>query len=128
MRRGRLSHVQPRRSHIFYHVVTQRHQALRSTIFTSNKPPDDWGGVLHDDDLAAAIVDRVLERGRLLKLDGPSMRTKHLGLDAPAHAAAGSKRSSRMIWRSGDGRVPFGRTSPADVSSTSPSTGASPEG
>jgi hypothetical protein len=46
--------------------------------------------VLHDDDLAAAIVDRVLERGRLLKLDGPSMRTRHLGLDAPAHAAAAS--------------------------------------
>ena len=36
--------------------------------------------VLHRaDDLAQAIVDRVLERGRLLKLDGPSMRTKHLG-------------------------------------------------
>ena len=53
-------------------------------IFTSNKHPDDWGAVLHDDDLAAAIVDRVLERGRLLHLDGPSMRTKHLGPDAPA--------------------------------------------
>jgi len=38
--------------------------------------------VLHDDDLAAAIVDRVLERGRLLHLDGPSMRTKHLRRDA----------------------------------------------
>jgi hypothetical protein len=53
-------------------------------IFTSNKHPDDWGAVLHDDDLAAAILDRILERGRLLHLDGPSMRTKHLGLDAPA--------------------------------------------
>lgn len=41
--------------------------------------------------LAAAIVDRILERGRLLHLDGPSMRTKHLGLDAPAHAEAGSQ-------------------------------------
>jgi len=37
--------------------------------------------VLHDEDLAHAIVDRVLERGRLLTLDGPSLRTKHLGLD-----------------------------------------------
>lgn len=37
----------------------------------------------------AVIVDRVLERGRLL-LDGPSMCTRHLGLDAPAHAAEGS--------------------------------------
>lgn len=30
-----------------------------------------------------AIVDRVLERGRFLTLDGPSMRTKHLGIDDP---------------------------------------------
>ena len=42
-----------------------------------------WGRVLHDEDLALAIVDRILERGRLLSLDGPSMRTKHLGLDDP---------------------------------------------
>lgn len=80
----------PDAANVLYHVVTQRHQARRSMIFTSNKHPDHWGAVLHDDDLAAAIVDRVLERGRLLLLDGPSMRTKHLGLDAPAHAAAGS--------------------------------------
>ena len=65
-------------------------------IFTSNKHPDAWGSVLHDDDLAAAIVDRVLERGRLLHLDGPSMRTKHLGLDAPAHADAGSAHVVRI--------------------------------
>lgn len=37
--------------------------------------------VLHDEDLAQAIVDRVLERGRLLTLDGQSMWTRHLGLD-----------------------------------------------
>jgi hypothetical protein len=83
-------------ANVLYHVVTQRHQAHRSMIFTSNKHPDGWGRVLHDDDLAAAIVDRVLERGRLLQLDGPSMRTKHLGLDAPAHAAAGSPEVVRI--------------------------------
>ena len=83
-------------ANVLYHVVTKRHQARRSMVFTSNKQPDDWGVVLHDDDLAAAIVDRVLERGRLLKLDGPSMRTRHLGLDAPAHAAAGSQVVDRI--------------------------------
>ena len=91
-------------ANVLYHVVTQRHQARRSMIFTSNKHTDDWGAVLHDDDLAAAIVDRVLERGRLLKLDGPSMRTQHLGLDAPAHAAAGSAEVARI---SGTARPEF---------------------
>jgi len=55
-------------------------------IFTTNKPLSAWGRVLHDEDLAQAIVDRVLERGRLLTLDGPSLRTKHLGLDDPTAA------------------------------------------
>jgi len=40
-------------------------------IFTTNKPLKTWGRVLHDD-LAQAIIDRVLERGRLLRLVGPS--------------------------------------------------------
>ena len=38
--------------------------------------------------VAQAIIDRVLERGRLLPLDGPSMRTKHLGLDDPTSPEA----------------------------------------
>lgn len=74
----------PDAANVLYHVVSKRYHATRAMIFTSNKHPDDWGAVLHDNDLAAAIVDRVLERGRLLHLDGPSMRTKHLGPDAPA--------------------------------------------
>jgi len=37
--------------------------------------------VLHDEDLAAAILDRILERGRFIKLDGPSWRTRHLSLE-----------------------------------------------
>ena len=50
-------------------------------IFTTNKALKAWGGVLHDEDLAQAIIDRVLERGRLIRLDGPSIRTLHLKLD-----------------------------------------------
>ncbi len=104
-------------ANVLYHVVTQRHQALCSMIFTSNKHPDGWGKVLHDDDLAAAIVDRVLERGRLLQLDGPSMRTKHLGLDAPAHAAAGS---SEVVRISGNPQSEFPEPTHVDSTSTPP--------
>jgi IstB-like ATP binding protein len=50
-------------------------------IFTTNKPLSEWGKVLHDEDLAAAILDRILERGRLIHLDGPSGRTRHLNLE-----------------------------------------------
>src|SRR5438270_6910144 len=51
-------------------------------IFTTNTSLTGWGRVLHDEDLAQAIIDRVLERGRLLRLDGPSVRTLHVDLDA----------------------------------------------
>src|SRR5207237_10157958 len=49
--------------------------APASMIFTTNTSLTGWGRVLHDEDLAHAIIDRVLERGRLLRLDGPSVRT-----------------------------------------------------
>ena len=71
-------------ANMLFHVVNDRHRRKRSMIFTTNKPLNAWGSVLHDDDLAQAIVDRVLERGRLLTLDGPSLRTRHLGLDEPS--------------------------------------------
>ena len=59
-------------------------------IFTANKPLANWGEVLHDPDLAGAIVDRILERGRLIVIDGPSLRTRHIDQDqlpAPARIA-----------------------------------------
>ena len=83
-------------ANMLYHVVNDRHRLGRSMVFTSNKHPSDWGAVLHDDDLALAIVDRVLERGRLLKLDGPSMRTRHLGLDASDAVEAPSTQVVRI--------------------------------
>lgn len=65
-------------ANVLYHVVNDRHIKRRAMLFTTNKHPKQWGAALHDDDLAEAIVDRILERGRLLRLDGPSVRTKHL--------------------------------------------------
>jgi len=66
----------------------------KTMVFTTNKPLSAWGNVLHDDDLAHAIIDRILERGRMLILDGPSMRTRHLGLDDPTAIAASTQAAS----------------------------------
>jgi DNA replication protein DnaC len=75
-------------ANMFFHVVNDRHRKKRAMIFTTNLALTAWGRVLHDEDLAQAIVDRILERGRSLTLDGPSMRTKHLGLDDPTSPGA----------------------------------------
>lgn len=70
----------PDAANVLFHVVNDRHIRKRPIIFTTNKSPfTQWGEVLHDPDLAEAIVDRTLERGRLILLDGPSARTRHLG-------------------------------------------------
>jgi len=68
-------------ANMLFHVVNERHRRTRAMIFTTNKSLTAWGRVLHDEDLAQAILDRVLERGRLLRLDGPSIRTRHVNLD-----------------------------------------------
>jgi len=65
-------------ANVLFHVVNDRHLKKRSMVFTTNKPFSSWGAVLHDEDLAQAILDRVFERGRHIKLDGPSIRTLHL--------------------------------------------------
>src|SRR5213594_934850 len=68
-------------ANMLFHVVNERHRRRRAMIFTTNKSLKAWGRVLHDEDLAQAIIDRVLERGRLFRLDGPSIRTLHVNLD-----------------------------------------------
>jgi len=89
-------------ANVLFHVVNERHVRKRAMIFTTNKEPERWGDVLHDDDLAATIVDRVLERGRLLRLDGPSGRTRHL---PPGEKPADP--SAHPVIFSGKGRTEF---------------------
>jgi hypothetical protein len=45
-------------ANVLFHVVNDRHRRKRAMIFTTNKPLTAWGHVLHDEDLAHAIIDR----------------------------------------------------------------------
>ena len=84
----------PDAANVLFHVVNVRHLKKRPMIFTTNKPLHQWGRVLHDEDLAAAILDRVLERGRFIQLDGPSHRTRNLQLEEGLASGAESARIS----------------------------------
>jgi len=64
-------------ANVLYGLVDARHQQRRPMLFTTNKTAAQWGDVLHDHQLAEAILDRVLERGSLIELRGRSYRTKH---------------------------------------------------
>ena len=47
-------------------------------LLITNKPRAALGDVLHDGDLAEAIVDRLLERGAHFAMRCRSYRTRHL--------------------------------------------------
>jgi len=74
---GYLNH-RPDAANVLFQVVNERHLKKRPIVFTTNKPLKAWGRVLHDGDLAEAILDRVLERGRWITLSGHSFRTRHM--------------------------------------------------
>src|SRR2546425_50937 len=91
-------------ANVLFQVVNDRHLHRRPLVFTTNKPLAAWGRVLHDPDLAQAILDRVLERGRHLELRGPSYRTRHLKLDLTPPAESVSPAAARI---SGNHRPDF---------------------
>jgi DNA replication protein DnaC len=97
-------------ANMLFHVVNDRHRRHRPMIFTTNKSVKAWGRVLHDEDLAQAILDRVLERGRLLRLDGPSVRTLHVNLDEAMNED--SDQEADLVRISGKRRSEFPEPTP----------------
>jgi DNA replication protein DnaC len=57
--------------------VNERYLKHRPMLLTTNEPLAALGDVLHDGDLAEAILDRLLERGAHFALRGRSYRTRH---------------------------------------------------
>ena len=67
----------PYAANVLFPVVDRRYlHGKRPLLLTTNKDPHSWGSVLHDADLAAAILDRLLHQGEILKLTGPSYRRR----------------------------------------------------
>lgn len=61
---------------ILFQIVNQRYQKGKPILFTTNKALSRWGRVLHDEELALAILDRTLHHGEHLKLSGASYRLR----------------------------------------------------
>lgn len=70
-------------ANVLYGVIDQRCLRRRPIVLTTNKKLRQWGEVLHDPQLAEALLDRILERGQHITLGGKSWRTKnHKELDS----------------------------------------------
>ena len=70
----------PDAANVLFPVIDKRYlMGNRPVLLTTNKDPHAWGAVLHDNDLGAAILDRLLHRGEILKLSGSSYRRHRPG-------------------------------------------------
>lgn len=62
-------------ANLFFQLITKRYEHT-STIITTNQPFSKWGEVFSDTTLANAILDRLLHHSHIIKIVGPSYRTK----------------------------------------------------
>jgi DNA replication protein DnaC len=61
-------------SNLFYQVISTRYSFKKSTIITTNTAFSEWGTILHNTTIAAAIVDRLVEDSEIVHFTGPSIR------------------------------------------------------
>jgi DNA replication protein DnaC len=69
-------------SNLFYQVISTRHSRKKSTIITTNTAFSDWGNILFNTTIAAAIVDRLVENSEIFLLGGESLRKAQKGQSA----------------------------------------------
>ena len=60
---------------LFFQLVNARHES-GSMILTTNKGFDEWGGVVGDEVMAAAMLDRLLHRCHVVNIRGSSYRMR----------------------------------------------------
>jgi DNA replication protein DnaC len=61
----------------FFEVISKRYEN-GSVIITTNKSFEQWGDIFSDNILSSAIIDRVVHHSTVIKINGPSFRTKNL--------------------------------------------------
>jgi DNA replication protein DnaC len=55
-------------------LTFQKQCSQTSIIITSNKGPSDWGELIGDQAIKAAILDRIVHKCEIINLDGDSYR------------------------------------------------------
>jgi DNA replication protein DnaC len=69
-------------SNLFYQVISTRHAERRSTVITTNTIFSEWGSILFNTTIAAAIADRLVENSEVFLMGGPTWRNPKNGQTA----------------------------------------------
>jgi DNA replication protein DnaC len=82
---------------LLFEVVTRRYQLRRPVVVTTNKAFKEWSQVFPNATSVVALVDRLVHRSEILKIDGESYRLKEAQERAAqrAEARAASKKARK---------------------------------
>lgn len=68
--------IDPQGAHLLFQVINDAYEH-HSLILTTNVEFARWGTIFSDDTIAAAILDRLIHHGRILRFSGKSWRLTH---------------------------------------------------
>jgi len=93
---GYLSH-DSRYGDLLFEVVSRRHET-KSIVLTTNKPFSEWTETFPHASCVTALVDRLVHRAEIIKIDGDSYRAKEAS-ERRAQREAARKTSARRRGR-----------------------------
>lgn len=80
-------------SQLLFRVISDSYES-KSLILTTNIEFSKWGGIFTDDQMAAAMIDRLVHHGHLLIFDGNSYRMEHALMRQTAKQPKGTEGKS----------------------------------
>ena|SRR5437016_14463014 len=98
---------------LFFQLMSRRYEHA-STVLTSNKGFEEWGDVLGDDVMAAALIDRLLHHCHIVNIRGNSYRMREHRALATRLATTPAKPPpprARQLDREREARVAAARAS-----------------
>jgi DNA replication protein DnaC len=78
-------------SQLLFRIISDSYES-KSLILTTNLEFSKWGGIFTDQQMAAAMIDRLIHHGHLLIFEGGSYRMEHalMRKASPVHAKEGN--------------------------------------
>ena len=81
---------------LFFQLMSRRYECA-STVLTSNKSFEEWGEIMGDDVMAAALIDRILHHCHVINIRGNSYRMReHSELWQALHPAGRTSLARRL--------------------------------
>lgn len=65
-----------RHADLLFEVVTRRYETRKPIVITTNKPFGEWGEVFPNAGCVVTLIDRVVHRSEVVKIEGESYRLK----------------------------------------------------